>query len=66
MRGTGVALRPHAKAHKSSGLGRWLLDRADGEISGMCAQTLTECEVMLAGAGCTDSHSLSHLADISQ
>ena len=42
MRGTGVQLRPHAKAHKSSGLARWLLARGGAEISGLCAQTVDE------------------------
>ena len=54
VRGTGVQLRPHAKAHKSSGLARWLLTRAGDEVSGLCAQTVDEAEVMIGTAQCMD------------
>ena len=54
MRGTGVQLRPHAKAHKSSGLARWLLARGGDELSGLCAQTVDEAEVMVGAAQCKD------------
>ena len=54
MRGTGVQLRPHAKAHKSSGLARWLLERGGSELSGLCAQTVDEAEVMVGAAQCKD------------
>ena len=54
LRGTGVALRPHAKAHKSSGFARWLISRAGDEISGLCAQTVAEAEVMVGTAQCKD------------
>tara|TARA_B110001452_G_scaffold250021_1_gene237952 strand:- start:500 stop:1714 length:1215 start_codon:yes stop_codon:yes gene_type:complete len=52
LRGTGVALRPHAKAHKSSGLAEWLLDRGGSEITGLCAQTVSEATVMVEKGGC--------------
>ena len=54
MRGTGVQLRPHAKAHKSSGLAQWLLARGGDELSGLCAQTVDEAEVMVGTAQCKD------------
>ena len=53
LRTTGVALRPHAKAHKSSMLGRWLLERGGTEVKGFCAQTVGEAEAMV-NAGSTD------------
>ena len=47
LSGTGVALRPHAKAHKSSALALWHLLRAPGFVSGFCAQTISEAEALL-------------------
>ena len=47
MTGTNVALRPHAKAHKSSGLALWHLNRAHGSLSGFCAQSISEADVLL-------------------
>ena len=47
LRGTGVNLRPHTKAHKSSDVARWQMARAGpGELSGFCAQTLAEAETL--------------------
>ena len=54
FRGSGVMLRPHAKAHKSSGLARYLLERGGHEMSGLCAQTVTEAEVLVRDGGCLD------------
>lgn len=54
LRGTGVHLRPHFKAHKSSALARWQLGRAPaGELRGFCAQTVGEAAA-LVGGGATD------------
>jgi D-serine deaminase-like pyridoxal phosphate-dependent protein len=53
MRGSSVALRPHAKAHKSSALAAWQIRRSQGELTGFCAQTLGEAQ-MLARAGASD------------
>jgi len=46
----GVALRPHAKTHKSPALARRQLDR--GAV-GLAVATVSEAEVF-AAAGCTD------------
>jgi len=54
LRATGVALRPHGKMHKSSSFARWLLRRGGAEMSGVCAQTLRECVVMVRDGGATD------------
>jgi len=54
LNGTGVALRAHAKAHKSSGLAQWHMRRAGDELRGLCAQTMTEAEVLVAEGGCRD------------
>lgn len=56
LRGTGVALRPHAKAHKSSGFAAWQMAAAKGAgepLPGYCAQTVGEVAAMLR-AGCQD------------
>ena len=47
----GVAVRPHAKAHKCPQIAR--LQVHDGAV-GVCAQTLTEAEAMVYGGGCSD------------
>jgi len=48
---SGVKLRPHAKAFKSSALARWLLARAGDETVGLCVQTVHEAEAMLSRGG---------------
>ena len=48
-----VALRPHAKAHKSSQLAAWHIRRSAGGLAGFCAQTVVEAE-MLVRAGASD------------
>ena len=56
LSGTGVALRPHAKAHKSGPLALWQQSRADAAgapLAGFCAQTVREAAALLA-AGCDD------------
>ena len=56
LAGTGVSLRPHAKAHKSSALCIWQEQRAragGAAVSGFCAQTVNEA-VALLEAGCKD------------
>ena len=53
MRGSNVALRPHAKAHKSSQLAAWHMRRSEGGLAGFCAQTIIEAE-MLVRAGASD------------
>ena len=45
-RAAGVALRPHAKTHKSVAIARMQLDR--GAV-GVCVQTVAEAETMAAG-----------------
>ena len=43
LRGTGVALRPHAKLHKSEAFAKWHMEAsADEPIKGFCAQTVRE------------------------
>ena len=54
LRGSGVALRPHFKAQKSSACAKWLQKQAGSELAGLCAQTLTEAEVLLR-SGATPS-----------
>lgn len=55
LRGTGVALRPHFKAHKSSQLAEWQLRAsADEPVVGFCAQTLGEVEALVRGSSVTD------------
>lgn len=55
LRGTGVNLRPHTKAHKSSDVARWQMARAGpGELSGFCAQTLAEAEMLVETARAPD------------
>jgi D-serine deaminase-like pyridoxal phosphate-dependent protein len=46
----GIALRPHAKTHKSPVIARWQLDRG---ATGICCAKLGEAEVF-AGAGIRD------------
>jgi D-serine deaminase-like pyridoxal phosphate-dependent protein len=56
LENTGVSLRPHAKAHKSSAICKWQEERAraaGAPVSGFCAQTLREATALLE-AGCTD------------
>jgi len=54
VRGRGANLRPHAKAHKSGGFTRWLLEQSNGEITGMCTQTVGETEAIVSLGGCKD------------
>ncbi len=54
VHGTGVRLRPHAKAHKCSSLAKWQLSASDEPPVGFCAQTVGEAEAMVRGAGATD------------
>ena len=54
LHGSGVALRPHFKAQKSSACAKWLQKQAGSELAGLCAQTLTEAEVLLR-SGATPS-----------
>lgn len=53
-----VRLRPHAKALKSAAFANWLLTRAaapnHATVTSLCAQTLTEAEVMIKRAHCDD------------
>jgi acetyl esterase/lipase/D-serine deaminase-like pyridoxal phosphate-dependent protein len=60
MHGSGVSLRPHAKAHKSSRLAAWHMQRhsnstssTETTLTGFCAQTVAEAE-MLVRAGASD------------
>jgi D-serine deaminase-like pyridoxal phosphate-dependent protein len=56
IRGSGFTLRPHAKAHKSSGLTAWQLQAstAAGEpTTNFCAQTVGEVAALLKG-GCSN------------
>ena len=58
---TNVALRPHAKAHKSSAICKWQEKRAEAAgapVAGFCAQTLNEATALLE-AGCTARGSAS-------
>ena len=51
LRGSGVALRPHVKAHKSSQLAAWQIRQSQGELAGFCAKNVTEAEALVrAGA----------------
>ena len=59
LRGSGVALRPHFKAQKSSACAKWLQKQAGSELAGLCAQTLTEAEVLLR-SGATPSWLLTN------
>lgn len=43
----GVALRPHAKAHKCSSVARWQMQQ--GGAVGVCCQTVREAEMMARG-----------------
>ena len=54
LRGTGVALRPHAKAHKCSGLAAYQQSLAGSEIAGFCTQTIAETEALVRNGGCRD------------
>jgi len=43
LRGTGVALRPHAKLHKSEAFAKWHIEASAAEpMRGFCAQTVNE------------------------
>jgi D-serine deaminase-like pyridoxal phosphate-dependent protein len=56
IHGNSIALRPHAKAHKSSQLAAWHIRRsrdAHYDLAGFCAQTIIEAE-MLVRAGASD------------
>ena len=44
-----VALRPHFKAHKSSKLAAWHINKAQNSLVGFCAQTITEAELLVRG-----------------
>ena len=52
--GTGIALRPHFKAHKSTDLARWQMARSGGTTLGFCAQTIRETECLVREGGCRD------------
>ena len=54
LRGTGIALRPHAKLHKSAAFARWHIEASSAEPPcGFCAQTVGEAAACL-NAGSDD------------